>query len=117
MPELGPLVCLYRGLLKAGHVRGALDFGGTEPTYDFDEAGRVRGMSLYARNDAHKLIEECMILANVAAARQLKAARVGGLYRVHAVPDEKKLDQLLTQLTSIGVDATLPEEVEPRYLL
>jgi ribonuclease R len=110
------LVDLYRVLLKARHRRGALDFESTEPTYDFDEAGRVRGMSFYARNDAHKLIEECMILANVAAARQLKAARVGGLYRVHAVPDEKKLDQLLTQLTAIGVDATLPEEVEPRDL-
>jgi ribonuclease R len=115
-PALEPLVELYRVLLKARHRRGALDFESTEPTYDFDEAGRVRGMSLYARNDAHKLIEECMILANVAAARQLKAARVGGLYRVHAVPDEKKLDQLLTQLTAIGVDATLPEEVEPRDL-
>lgn len=57
-----------------------------------------------------------MILANVAAARQLKQSRAGGLFRVHGVPEEKKLDQLLTQLAAIGVDAELPEEVQPRDL-
>ena len=115
-PQLTPLVDLYRVLLKARHRRGALDFESTEPSYDFDTEGRVRAISLYARNDAHKLIEECMILANVAAAQQLKAARAGGLYRVHAVPEEKKLDQLLTQLAALGIEAQLPEEVTPRDL-
>ena len=114
--RLAPLVDLYRVLLKARHRRGALDFESTEPNYDFDTEGRVRAISLYARNEAHKLIEECMILANVAAARQLKEARAGGLFRVHGVPEEKKLDQLLTQLAAIGVDAELPEEVQPRDL-
>ena len=116
LPKLEPLVDLYRVLLKARQRRGALDFESSEPIYDFDADGRVRGISLYARNDAHKLIEECMILANVAAAQQLKSARAGGLYRVHGVPEQKKLDQLLAQLTAIGVDASLPEEVEPRDL-
>lgn len=114
--RLAPLVDLYRVLLKARHRRGALDFESTEPNYDFDVEGRVRGISLYARNDAHKLIEECMILANVAAARQLKTARAGGLFRVHGVPDEKKLDQLLTQLAALGIDAELPEDVQPKDL-
>jgi len=116
LPALLPLVDLYRVLLKARQRRGALDFESSEPIYDFDAEGRVRGIALYARNDAHKLIEECMILANVAAAQQLKTARAGGLYRVHGVPEEKKLDQLLAQLMAIGVDATLPEEVQPRDL-
>lgn len=57
-----------------------------------------------------------MILANVAAARQLKAARVGGLYRVHAVPEEKKLDLLLSSLAALGIEAQLPETVQPRDL-
>jgi ribonuclease R len=116
LPKLMPLVDLYRVLLKARHRRGALDFESTEPNYEFDAEGRVRAISLYARNDAHKLIEECMILANVAAARQLKEAKAGGLYRVHGVPEEKKLDMLLTQLAALGIDAELPEEVEPRDL-
>jgi ribonuclease R len=116
VPKLMPLVDLYRVLLKARHRRGALDFESTEPNYEFDTEGRVRAISLYARNDAHKLIEECMILANVAAARQLKEAKAGGLYRVHGVPEEKKLDMLLTQLAALGIDADLPEEIEPRDL-
>lgn len=116
LPKLLPLVDLYRVLLKARHRRGALDFESTEPVYDFDVEGRVRSIGLYPRNDAHKLIEECMILANVAAARQLKAAKAGGLYRVHGVPEEKKLDQLLVQLAALGIAAELPEEVEPRDL-
>lgn len=57
-----------------------------------------------------------MILANVAAARQLKGAKAGGLYRVHGVPEEKKLDQLVAQLAALGIDAALPEEIEPRDL-
>ena len=116
LPKILPLVDLYRVLLKARHRRGALDFESTEPIYDFDIEGRVRSIGLYPRNDAHKLIEECMILANVAAARQLKAAKAGGLYRVHGVPEEKKLDQLLVQLAALGIAAELPEEVEPRDL-
>jgi len=116
LPKILPLVDLYRVLLKARHRRGALDFESTEPVYDFDVEGRVRSIGLYPRNDAHKLIEECMILANVAAARQLKAAKAGGLYRVHGVPEEKKLDQLLVQLAALGIAAELPEAVEPRDL-
>lgn len=55
-----------------------------------------------------------MILANVAAAQQLKTAKAGGLYRVHGTPEEKKIDQLLTQLAALGIDVDLPEEIEPR---
>jgi ribonuclease R len=116
LPKLSPLVDLYRALLKARHRRGALDFESTEPAFEFDAEGRVRSIGLYGRNDAHKLIEECMILANVAAARQLKAAKSGGLYRVHGTPEEKKIDQLLTQLAALGIDVDLPEEIEPRDL-
>ena len=117
LPKLLPLVDLYRVLLDARRRRGALDFESSEPLYDFDAEGRVRSIGAYARNDAHKLIEECMILANVAAARQLKTAKAGGLYRVHGVPEDKKLDQLISQLAALGIDAALPEDdVQPRDL-
>lgn len=116
LPVLTPLVDLYRVLLDARRRRGALDFESNESHYDFDAEGRVHGIAMQVRNDAHKLIEECMILANVAAARQLKAAKAGGLYRVHGVPEEKRLDQLISQLAALGIDAALPEEVQPRDL-
>ena len=116
LPALSPLVDLYRALLKARHRRGALDFESSEPVYDFDDNQRVRAIGGYARNDAHKLIEECMILANVAAACALKEARVGGLFRVHGTPEDKRLEALLTALASLGIEAELPEEVRPRDL-
>ena len=116
LPALLPLVDLYRALLKARHRRGALDFESSEPAYDFDENQRVRAIGQYSRNEAHKLIEECMILANVAAARALQQARAGGLFRVHGTPEDKRLESLLAALASLGIEAELPEEVKPRDL-
>ncbi|NBW89360.1 MAG: ribonuclease R [Gammaproteobacteria bacterium] len=116
LPKLQPLVDLYRVLLKARGRRGALDFESSEPVYGFDAEQRVKSIGTYARNDAHKLVEECMILANVAAARALHAAKAQGLYRVHGVPEDKKLDNLISALAALGIDAELPEEVEPRDL-
>jgi ribonuclease R len=116
LPALLPLVDLYRALLKARHRRGALDFESSEPAYDFDENQRVRAIGQYSRNDAHKLIEECMILANVAAARALQQARAGGLFRVHGTPEDKRLESLSAALASLGIEAELPEEVKPRDL-
>ena len=116
LPKLAPLVDLYKALLKARHRRGALDFESAEPYYEFDAAQRVKAIHQYARNEAHKLIEECMILANVAAARALKEARAGGLYRIHGTPEEKRLDALLSALAALGIEVDLPEEVQPRDL-
>ena len=116
LPALLPLVDLYRALLKARHRRGALDFESSEPAYDFDENQRVRAIGQYSRNEAHKLIEECMILANVAAARALQQARAGGLFRVHGTPEDKRLESLSAALASLGIEAELPEEVKPRDL-
>jgi len=116
LSQLTPLVSLYRVLLAARNRRGALDFESSEPVFEFDNQQHVSGIKLYARNDAHKLIEECMILANVAAAQALQAAKIGGLFRVHGVPEGKKLDNLLSALASLGIAAELPEEVTPRDL-
>jgi ribonuclease R len=112
--RLVPLLDVYRVLLKARHKRGALEFDAAEAEFDIDATGRIQRVYMYERNEAHKLIEECMILANVAVARELETRRVGTLYRVHGKPDAKKIDVLLETLNSLGVAAELPEEVQPR---
>jgi ribonuclease R len=116
LPRLEPLVDVYHALLKARHRRGALDFDSAEAGFEFDAEQRVRAIAFHPRNDAHKLVEECMILANVATARELKAAHAAGLYRVHATPEQKKLDVLLSGLAALGIAGELPETVTPRDL-
>ncbi len=112
--KLLPLVDVYRALLKSRHKRGALEFDAAEAEFDIDAVGRIQRVYLYARNEAHKLIEECMILANVAVARELDLRGVGTLYRVHGKPEEKKIDLLLETLNALGVAAELPDDVTPR---
>jgi ribonuclease R len=112
--KLLPLLDVYRALLKARHKRGALEFDAAEAEFDIDEVGRIQRVYLYERNEAHKLIEECMILANDAVARALETQRVGTLYRVHGKPEEKKIKVLLDTLNALGVAAELPEDVKPR---
>jgi ribonuclease R len=112
--KLLPLVDVYRALLKARHKRGALEFDAAEAEFDIDPAGRIQRVFMYERNEAHKLIEECMILANVAVARELEKRGVGTLYRVHGKPEEKKINVLLETLNALGVAAELPEDVTPR---
>ena len=112
--RLLPLVDVYRILHRARTHRGALDFDAAEAEFEIDAAERVRSVELRARNDAHRLIEECMILANVAVARELAQARRPTLYRVHAQPEVDKLDRLVSMLRELGVEAQLPEEPAPR---
>jgi len=112
--KLLPLVDVYRALLKARHKRGALEFDAAEAEFDFDASGRIQRVYMYERNEAHKLIEECMILANVAVARELELRNIGTLYRVHGKPEERKLTLLLETLNALGVAAEFPEEVSPR---
>jgi ribonuclease R len=112
--RLLPLLDVYRALLKARHKRGALEFDAAEAEFDIDASGRIQRVYLYERNEAHKLIEECMILANVAVARALDSRGVGTLYRVHGKPEEKKINVLLETLNALGVAADLPEDVTPR---
>ncbi len=121
--QLGPLVeklhvlvDVYRALHKARARRGALDFDAAEAEFVIDSAERVRSIDLRVRNDAHRLIEECMIMANVAVARELETTRTPTLYRVHGKPEEEKLDKLLSTLTALGIEAQIPENVSTRDL-
>jgi len=114
--RLLPLVDVYRALHRARMRRGALDFDAAEAEFQIDSAERVRAIELRVRNDAHRLIEECMILANVAVARELKRTGKPTLYRVHGQPEEQKLDRLTATLAALGIDARIPETVAPRDL-
>jgi ribonuclease R len=114
--RLLPLVDVYRALLKARHRRGALDFDAAEAEFIIDSSERVRTIEMRVRNDAHKLIEECMIMANVAVAQELSKKRVPTLYRVHGEPEEMKLERLQTTLHALGIDARIPEKVTTRDL-
>jgi len=121
--QLGPLtekllvlVDVYRALYKARSRRGALDFDAAEAEFVIDEAERVRAIELRSRNDAHRLIEECMILANVAVAQALEKAHVPTLYRVHGTPEDEKLERLSTTLAALGIEARVPKTVTTRDL-
>ena len=121
--ELGPLlerlmvlVDVYRALHKARGHRGALDFDAAEAEFVIDASERVRAIELRARNDAHRLIEECMILANVAVAEALEKAHAPTLYRVHGQPEDEKLERLTATLKALGIDARIPKSVTTRDL-
>jgi len=114
--RLTVLVDVYRALHKARSRRGALDFDAPEAEFVIDEAERVRGIELRSRNDAHRLIEECMILANVAVAQALQEGHAPTLYRVHGQPEEEKLERLSSMLNALRIDARLPKSVTTRDL-
>jgi ribonuclease R len=114
--RLMPLVDVYRTLLKARHQRGGLDFDAPEPRFVIDPNERITGIDLPMRNDAHRLIEECMVMANVAAARELGSKKCPTLYRVHAEPDERKLEMLTTTLRVLGIGLDLPADISTRDL-
>jgi ribonuclease R len=116
LEKLRPLVDVYRVLYKARSHRGALDFDSAEAEFLIDEAERVRAIELRVRNQAHRLIEECMILANVAVAEELERRRRPTLYRVHGTPEDEKLERLASTLRSLGIDARLPKSVTTRDL-
>ena len=114
--KLEPLVEVYQALRKARGQRGALDFDAPESKFVFSKEQQVRAIEFHARNDAHKLIEECMVLANVAVAKELQRLREPGLYRVHQPPEQRKLDHLKATLHVLGIELQIPEQVRTRDL-
>lgn len=99
---------LYGALRKARTARGAIDFETTETRIEFDENRKIDQIVPVVRNDAHKLIEECMLAANVCAARFLEAHNLPALYRVHEGPGDEKLERLYEFLKEVGL--SLPGE-------
>jgi ribonuclease R len=107
---------VYKSFIRARSGRGALELDTPELKLKFDEQGKVAALVEYPRNDAHRLIEECMIAANVAAARFLDRYKVPTLYRVHGLPEIDRLETLRTFLREFGLWLPAPDEVTPDHL-
>ena len=103
LPNLQELDRLFRALLKARARRGAIDFETTETRMEFDDEGKIARIVPEQRNDAHRLIEECMLAANVCASDFLASNKHPALYRIHEGPTPEKLEKLRTFLTGFGL--------------
>ncbi|MCW8964498.1 MAG: VacB/RNase II family 3'-5' exoribonuclease, partial [Gammaproteobacteria bacterium] len=103
LPHLKDLHSLYKVLAKSRRRRGAIDFETTETRFEFDDSGAVKDIVPIVRNEAHKLIEECMITANIAAARFLEKHKMPALFRVHGGPAPDKLEALNLFLAEAGL--------------
>ena len=104
VPHLLNLYAVYQALLQARHARGAIDFETTETYIVCNEVGKIEQIVPRTRNEAHKLIEECMLAANVCAADILERHKHPSLYRVHALPTAEKLNQVRTFLKQLGLN-------------
>ena len=105
---------VFRALLKSRQTRGAVDFDTTETQIVCDEAGRIERIVPRVRNDAHKLIEECMLAANVCSADFIQNSEHVGLYRVHEGPTPEKQDILRGYLKALGLGLSISETPHPR---
>lgn len=103
LPQLQVLYRLYLLLSKVRNERGAIDFDTVETQLVFNEQKKVEAIVPIERNDAHKIIEECMLAANVCAATFLNAVTLDGLFRVHEGPKQEKLETLRAYLGERGL--------------
>jgi len=104
---------VYGALLKARRVRGAVDFETTETQIVCDDSGRIDKIVPRVRNDAHKLIEEAMLAANVCSADFILQSKHPGLFRVHEGPTPEKIDLLRGYLKATGVGMTVGDNPKP----
>jgi ribonuclease R len=112
--SLQTLYAVYGALKTARDARGALDFRGGEVKARIGDQGTIEGFYAVTRNDAHRLIEECMIAANVEAAVALRLAKAKSLYRVHGQPEDKRVTELQKVLSALQVGAVFSEKPTPR---
>ena len=103
VPHLQDLHDMYQALVKARQQRGAIEFETIESKFIFNALGRIERIEPVVRNDAHKIIEECMILANIASANFMAKHQEPALYRIHAVPSEEKLTAFRSFLAECGL--------------
>ncbi|EWS77016.1 exoribonuclease R [Xylella taiwanensis] len=113
LPQVQQLHQLYRVLAKARAQRGAIEFESSEVRFVLDNRGEVTQAGMLVRNDAHKLIEECMIAANVQAADFLLKAAVQAPYRIHERPPESKYADLLEFLKEFKLSLPSWGKVQP----
>lgn len=111
--QLDSLMAVYRVLYARRQRRGALDFESNQVYFEFAKDGYVQGIRKQSRHDAHRLIEEFMIQANVEAARFVHRHHVPMLFRVHEPPQEQKLESLEAFLKAEGIRMNWKEVPEP----
>jgi len=103
LPDLHELYALYKALHKGRETNGAIDFDTIETRIVFCDDKKIERVEPVFRNDAHKIIEECMLAANVAAARLLLRKKIPALYRNHEPPPEDKIVDLRGFLQELGI--------------
>lgn len=113
LPQLETLHSLYKALAAQRQARGAIEFDTTEVKFALAASGEVVSLGALPRNDAHRLIEECMIAANVQAAKFLERKRIPALFRVHAPPPAAKYEDLREFLQAYKLTLPPLEEVTP----
>ena len=103
LESLKPLKAVYHALNKARQKRHAIEFDTKEVSFVYNENRKIEAIKPLVRNDAHKMIEECMIAANICAARFLKKHKIPNLYRCHEGANPDKLNNLYEFLASYGI--------------
>jgi len=114
LPHLENLYALYKVLRKARDQRGAIDFDTRETRIVFGEDRKIERIVPVERNEAHKMIEECMLAANVATARFLKRQKLPALFRIHEGPNPEKLADLRSFLGEMGLQLKGGDKPSPK---
>jgi len=115
-PILKPLEACYRAMMKAREKRNPIDLDLPERQIELDDKGQVKAITVRDRYDAHRLIEEFMIQANVAAAEALEAKHVPLVFRIHAPPSEEKLQALSEFLGTMNINLPKSQTITPAML-
>jgi ribonuclease R len=110
------LYAAFRALLEARRARGTLDLDLPEKRVLLNDQGQVTAVVPRPRLNSHRLIEEFMVLANVAAAEELEKRKLPCMYRVHAPPSDEKLDALRGFLATFGISLPAGDQIHPRDL-
>lgn len=103
LPHIQLIYKLFKALLKARKKRGAIDFETIETQMIFNDQGKIEKIEPVQRNEAHRLIEECMLAANVCAADFLQKNEQTTLYRIHGSPSPDRLEALRNFLKEFGI--------------
>ena len=128
VPDLENLNNMYGALSKARNQRGAIAFETEESHFIFNSDRKIESIEPLIRNDAHKIIEECMILANVSTAKFIEKHNMPGLFRVHDKPSEDKYNNFVSYLSELGIalpskakgknkEKTQPDPADYGYIL
>ncbi len=113
--DLQNLQAVYNALAKARKRRHAIEFDTKEVIFEYDDKRKIENIHPYERNEAHLLIEECMIAANICAAKFLKKHKIPALFRIHEGPNPDKVPAMIEFLMAYGVTMTGSEPTPQAY--